>query len=83
MTRPQLDLRCIDKDGMASNMYMGVNCIVFSYYLGVEIDTILSAVEQIRIPIITGQTAVNEATNYIDENLVGDYLVYDINTYLQ
>ena len=83
MTRPQLGLRCVDKDGMASNMYMGVSYAVLSYYFEGEIDTILSAVEQIRIPIITGQTAVNGDTNYIDESLVGDYLIYDINTYLQ
>lgn len=83
MTRPKLDLICVDKDGMASNMYMGVNYWVTSYYFAGEIDTILSAVEQIRIPIITGQTAVNGDTNYIDENLVGDYLIYNINTYLQ
>lgn len=83
LTRPQLDLRCVDKDGMASNMYMGVSYWVTSYYFEGEIDNILSAVEQIRIPIITGQTAVNEASNYIDENLVGDYLIYNINTYLQ
>lgn len=83
MTRPQLDLRCVAKDGMTSNMYMGVNYSVLSYYFKGEIDTILSAVEQIRIPIITGQTAVNGASNYIDESLVGDYLIYNINTYLQ
>lgn len=83
MTRPQLDLICVDKDGMASNMYMGVNYSVLSYYFAGEIDTILSAVGQIRIPIITGQTAVNEESNYIDESLVGDYLIYNINTYLQ
>lgn len=83
LTRPHLDLRCVDEDGMASNMYMGVNCIVTSYYFAGEIDTILSAVERIRIPIITGQTAVNRDLNYIDENLVGDYLIYDVNTYLQ
>lgn len=83
MTRPQLDLRCVDKDGMASNMYMGVNYSVLSCYFGGEIDTILSAVEQIGIPIITGQTAVNGDSNYIDENLVGSYLIYNINTYLQ
>lgn len=83
MTRPQLDLRCVDKDGMASNMYMGVNYSVTSYYFGGEIDTIFGAVEQIRIPIITGQTAVNGTSNYIDERLVGDYLIYNINTYLQ
>ena len=83
MTKPRLDLRCIDKDGMASNMYMGVNYAVHSYYFAGEIDTILSAVEQIRIPIITGQTAVNGDSNYIDESLVGSYLIYNINTYLQ
>lgn len=90
MTRPQLDLRCVDKGGMASNMYMGVNYAVLSYYFagGIdtipgEIDTILSAVEQMRIPIITGQTAVNGDSNYIDESLVGSYLIYNINTYLQ
>jgi hypothetical protein len=83
MTRPQLDLRCVDKDGMASNMYMGVSCSVTSYYFGGEIDTILSAVEQIGIPIITGQTVVSGDLNYIDESLVGDYLIYNINTYLQ
>lgn len=83
MTRPQLDLTCVDKDGMVSNMYMGVNYAVRSYYFAGEIGTILSAVEQIKIPIITGQTAVNENSNYIDERLVGDYLIYNINTYLQ
>ena len=83
MTRPQLGLRCLDKDGMASNMYMGVNYTVLSYYFAGEIDTILSAVAQISIPIITGQTVVNGDSNYIDESLVGDYLIYNINTYLQ
>lgn len=83
MTRPQLDLTCVDKDGMASNMYMGVSYSVFSYYLTEEIDTILSAVEQIRIPIITGQTVVSGDSNYIEESLVGGYLIYNINTYLQ
>lgn len=83
LTRPQLDLRCVDKDGMASNMYMGVNYSVLSYYFGGEIDTIFGAVGQIRIPIITGQTAVNEDSDYIDESLVGSYLIYNIDTYLQ
>lgn len=83
MTRPLFNLICVDKDGMASNMYMGVSCAVLSYYFKGEIDTILSAVEQIGIPIITGQTAVSGDLNYIDESLVGDYLIYNINTYLQ
>lgn len=83
MTRSQFDLRCVDKDGMASDMYMGVSYAVLSYYFAGEIDAILSAVEQIRIPIITGQTVVSESSNYIDESLVGDYLIYNINTHLQ
>lgn len=83
MTRPLLDLMCIDKDGMVSDKYMGVNYAVSSYYFAGEIDTILSAVEQIEIPIITGQTAVNRDSNYIDESLVGSYLICNINTYLQ
>lgn len=83
LTRPQLDLICVDKDGMASNMYMGVSYSVTSYDFAGEIDTIFGEVEQMRIPIITGQTAVNGNTNYIEESLVGDYLIYDINTYLQ
>lgn len=83
LTRPQFDLKCVDKDGMTSNMYMGVNYAVLSYYFAGEIDTILSAVEQIRIPIITGQTAANEDSKYIDEGLIGSYLIYNINTYLQ
>ena len=83
LTRPQFGLRCVDKGGMASNMYMGVNYAVISYHLEMEIDTILSAVGQIGIPIITGQNAVIGSLEYIDENLVGDYLIYDINTYLQ
>lgn len=82
MTRPQFDLICIDKDGMVSDRYIGVNYTVLSYYFEIgQVETILSAVEQIGIPIITGQTAVNEASNYIDESLVGSYLIYDINTY--
>lgn len=83
LTRPQLDLRCVDKDGMASDMYMGVSYWVLSCFFGGEIDTILSAVELIRIPIITGQTAGNRDLNYIDESLVGSYLIYNITTYLQ
>ena len=83
LTRPQLDLICVDKDGMASNMYMGVNYSVISYYFGGEVDTIFGTVGQMRIPIITGQTSVNETSDYIDESLVGSYLIYNITTYLQ
>lgn len=83
LTRPDLNLKCIDKDGMVSDKYMGISYYITSYYFGGEIDMILSAVEQILIPITTGQAAVNSASNYIDESLVGDYLIYNINTYLQ
>lgn len=83
MTRPQLYLRCVDKGGMASNMCMGVNYTVLSYYFGGKIDTILSAVEPLSIPITAWQIAVSSSSNYIDETQVGDYLIYNINTYLQ
>lgn len=82
ITRPRLELKCVDKDGIAPNTYMWVDYAILSYYFAGEIDTILSAVEQIRIPIITRQTAVNMDLNYIDESLIGDYLIYNINTYL-
>lgn len=83
MTRPEFDLKCVDKDGMASDMYMGVSIAVISYYFAGEIDTILSAVDHIRIPIITGKSEINGGTDYIDESMVGSYLIYNINTYLQ
>ena len=65
---------------MASDMYMGVSYYITSYYYGGEIDTVLSAVENILIPIVSGQsqTVVNE--NYIDERLIGDYLIFNIYT---
>lgn len=83
LTRPDWELYCFDKGGMASNMYMGVSYYITSYYFGGEIDTILSAVENIPIPIVYGQwqTVVNE--NYIDESMVGDYLIFNIHTYLR
>lgn len=83
IVRPQFDLRCIDKDGLDSDTYMEVNYSVLSYYFGGETDTLLYAVEQIRMPIITGQTALSGDANYIEESLIGDYLIYNIDTYLQ
>ena len=83
MTRPQLDLRCVDKGGMASKMYMGVNYAVLSYYFAGKIDTILSAVENIPIPIVSGQSQTVVNSNYIDESLIGDYLIFNIHTYLR
>lgn len=83
ITRPDWKLRCFDKGGMASNMYMGVSYYITSYYFKGEIDTILSAVENIPIPIISGQTQTIVNSEYIDESLVGDYLIFNIHTYLR
>lgn len=83
LTRPDWKLYCLDKGGMASNMYMGVNYYITSYYFGGEIDTILSAVENIPIPIISGQSQIIVNSNYIDESLIGSYLIFNIHTYLR
>ena len=68
---------------MASDMYMGVSYYISSYYFRGEIDTILSAVENIPIPIVSGQSQTVVNANYIDESLVGDYLIFNISTYLR
>lgn len=85
LTRPDWKLYCLDKGGMASNMYMGVNYNINSYYFGGEIDSVLSAVENIPIPIVSGQsqTVDNSNHNYIDESIIGDYLIFYIHTYLR
>lgn len=83
LTRPDWKLYCLDKGGMASNMYMGVSYYIASYYIGGEIDTILSAVENIPIPIVSGQSQTVVNSNYIDESLIGDYLIFSIHTYLR
>lgn len=83
LTRPDWELYCLDRGGMASNMYMGVNYYITSYYFGGEIDTVLSAVENIPIPIVSGQSQTVVNSNYIDESLIGDYLIFNINTYLR
>lgn len=83
LTRPDWKLYCLDKGGMASNMYMGVSYYITSYYFGGEIDTVLSAVENIPIPIVSGQSQTVVNSNYIDENLIGDYLIFNIHTYLR
>lgn len=83
LTRPEWRLYCLDKGDMASNMYMGVSYYISSYYLGGEIDTIVSAVENIPIPIVSGQLQPVANSNYIDENLIGDYLIFNIDTYLR
>ena len=83
LTRPDCKLCCLDAGGMASNMYMGVNYYITSYYFGGEIDTVLSAVENIPIPIVSGQSEIVVNSNYIDESLIGDYLIFNIHTYLR
>ena len=83
LTRPDWKLYCLDKGGMASNMYMGVSYYINSYYFIGEIDTVLSAVENILIPIVSGQSQTVVNSNYIDESLIGDYLIFNIHTYLR
>lgn len=83
LTRPDWKLYCLDKGGMASNMYMGVSYYISSYYFRGEIDTVLSAVENIPIPIVSGQSQIVVNSNYIDESLIGDYLIFNIHTYLR
>ena len=68
---------------MASDEYMGVDYYITSYYYGGEIDTVLSAVENIPIPIVSGQTQPVANSKYIDESLIGDYLIFNIHTYLR
>ena len=84
LTRPDWKLRCLNRGGMASGMEMGVSYNITSYYYYVgEVYIVLSAVENIPIPIVPGdsQTVVN--ANYIDESMIGDYLIFDIHTYLR
>lgn len=82
-TRPNWKLYCLNQGGMASDMYMGVSYYITSYYFGGEIDTVLSAVENIPIPIVSGQSQTVVNSNYIDESLIGDYLIFNIHTYLR
>lgn len=83
LTRPDWELYCLDKGGMTSNMDMGVSYYITSYYFGGEIETVLSAVENIPIPIVSGQSQTVVNSNYIDESLIGDYLIFNIHTYLR
>lgn len=83
ITRPDWKLYCLDEGGMVSNMYMSISYYISSYYFGGEIDTILSAVENIPIPIGSGQWQIVVNSNYIDESLIGDYLIFNIHTYLR
>ena len=82
ITRPDWKLYCLDEGGMTSNMYMCITYSISSCDFRGEIDVILSAVENIPIPTVSGswQTVVN--SNYIEESLIGNYLIFNINTYL-
>ena len=60
---------------------MSISYYITSYYYGGEIDTVLSAIENVPIPIITGQTQTIANPNYIDESIIGDYLIFNIHTY--
>lgn len=83
LTRPDWKLHCLNRGGMASDMYMGVSYYIASYYYVGEIDTVLSAVENIPIPIVSGQWQTVVNANYIDESMIGDYLIFNIHTYLR
>ena len=83
LTRPDWKLHCLNRGGMASDMYMGVSYYITSYYYGGEIDSVLSAVENIPIPIVSGQSQIVVNSKYIDESLIGDYLIFNIHTYLR
>ena len=64
-------------------MYMGVNYSITSYLYVAEINNMLSAIENIPIPIVSGQSQTVVNAKYIDESLIGDYLIFDIYTYLR
>ena len=83
ITRPDWKLYCLNQGGMASDMYMSIDYYITSHYYGGEIDTVLSAVENIPIPIGPGQWQIVVNSNYIDESLIGDYLIFNIYTYLR
>lgn len=83
LVKPDWKLYCLDKGNMASNMYMSISCYITSHYLAEEWDTVFSAVENIPIPIVSGQSKTVINSNYIDESLIGDYLIFNIHTYLR
>lgn len=83
LTRPDWKLQCIKQGGMASDRYMGIDYYITSYYYGGEIDTVTSAVENILIPIVSGQSHTFANSNYIDESVIGDYLIFNIYTYFR
>ena len=83
LTRPDWKLHCLNQGGIAPDKYMGVTYHIVSYDYGGEIDTVLSALENIPIPIVSGQSQTVVNANYIDESVIGDYLIFNIHTYLR
>lgn len=83
LTRPDCKLYCLNQGGMASDMYMGVDYYITSHYYEGEISAVLVGEENIPIPIVSGQSQTVGNTNYIDESLIGDYLIFVIHTYLK
>lgn len=83
LTRPNWKLHCLNQGNLASGLYMGVSYDITSYYYGGKIDTVVSAVENILIPTVSGQSRTVASTNYIDESIIGDYLTFNIHTYLR
>lgn len=83
LTRPDWKLHCLNRGGLASGLDMGIDHSITSHYFKGEIDTVLSAVENIPIPTVSGQSRIVANTKYIDESLIGDYLIFNIHTYLR
>lgn len=83
LTRPDWKLHCLNRGGMASDEYMRVNYYIDSHYFGGEIDTVINAVENIPIPIVSEQSQTVVSSNYIDETMIGDYLIFYIHTLLR
>lgn len=83
-TRPDWKLYCIDSRGVASNRYMSVGYDIASYYFGGEMDIVFPpSIESIPIPIVSGQSQARASQNYIGESLIGDYLIFTIDTRLR
>lgn len=83
LTRPDCNLHCLNQGDMASDMYMGVNYFIDSFIYEVQMVNVLSGVENIPIPIVSGQSQAVVNTNYIDEYRIGEYFVFGIRTCLR
>ena len=83
LTRPDWKLYCLNRGGMASDMYMSIISYITSYYFAGFKDTVLNAIGHIPIPIVPGQLQTVASANYIKESMIGDYLIFNINTHLR